>query len=385
MSAASGDERALARTPLYALHISMGARMGPFAGFDMPIHYPPGVLKEHLHTRGAAGVFDVSHMGQIELRPRSGRMDDLALALERVVPADVLGLPEGRQRYTVLCNGRGGIIDDLMIARCGDRFVLIVNAGRKAEDVAHLQSMISDAGTVELRDDCALIAVQGPAAASTLDEIAPGVSSMRFMDVRAVSILDAACVVSRSGYTGEDGFEISVPARDVERLVRRLIANPAVAMVGLGARDSLRLEAGLCLYGADIDETTTPVEAALEWTIPGVRRRGGKRAGGFRGSDAILGELDTGATRRRVGLRPRDRTPVRSGATLCPDANGLGEIGAVTSGGFGPTLNAPVAMGYVSRELSGAGSTVFGVVRGRAVAMDVVTLPFIPHRYQNKP
>ena len=286
---------ALKHTPLHALHLEMGARMAPFAGYDMPIQYALGVLKEHLHTRSAAGLFDVSHMGQVALRPRSGKVADAAQALERFVPVDVLGLRLGRQRYAVFTNDSGGIIDDLMIGQCGDHLALIVNAGRKDVDERHLRDALSDVCTVELLADRALLALQGPAAEAVLARLAPSCAAMRFMDIRPVLIAGASCLVSRSGYTGEDGFEISVPARDAEKLARTLLQDAAVKLIGLGARDSLRTEAGLCLYGSDIDESTTPVEAALEWAIQKVRRRGGARAGNFPGADVVLEQLEGGA------------------------------------------------------------------------------------------
>ena len=292
---------ALKQTPLHALHLEKGASMGPFAGYDMPIHYRLGVLKEHLHTRSAAGLFDVSHMGQIALRPRSGRMADAAQALERVVPADVFSLAPGRQRYAFFTNSRGGIIDDLMIGQCGEYLALIVNASRKDIDERHLRSALSDACTIDVLEDHALLALQGPAAEAALVRLSPSSASMRFMDIRPAPIAGVSCLVSRSGYTGEDGFEISIPVRDAEKVARALLADQAVTLVGLGARDSLRTEAGLCLYGCDIDESTTPVEAALDWAIPKVRRRGGARAGNFPGADGVLEQLERGAPRAASG------------------------------------------------------------------------------------
>jgi aminomethyltransferase len=372
----------LAQTPLHALHVEMGARMAAFAGYDMPIQYPLGVMKEHAHTRAAAGLFDVSHMGQIALRPRAASMAEVASALERLVPIDVLGLTEGRQRYAFFTTANGGIIDDLMIAHCGDHFVLVVNASRKAFDAAHLRAGLSPVCAVEELEDRALLALQGPAAESVLARLAPDVAGMRFMDVRPLALAGSICLVARSGYTGEDGFEISVPAADAERLARAVLKDPAVALVGLGARDSLRTEAGLCLYGADIDEKTTPTEAALAWAIPKVRRRGGARGGGFPGADVVLRELDAGPTRCRVGLRPQNRTPVRQGAPLFAEPSGAEPLGTVTSGGFGPSVEAPVAMGYVPRALAAAGTTLFAEIRGRRVPVTVTALPFVPHRYR---
>jgi aminomethyltransferase len=263
---------ALKRTPLYDLHVAKGARMGPFAGYEMPIQYSPGVMKEHLHTRAHAGLFDVSHMGLIALRPRTGSLADIALALERLVPVDVFGLSAGRQRYAVFTNANGGVIDDLMIAHCGDRFVLVVNASRKVVDEAQLRTAMSQVCTIEVLENRALLALQGPEAESALARLAPDSAAMRFMDVRSLSIAGSTCVVTRSGYTGEDGFEINVAASEAEKLARVFLEDASVAFAGLGARDSLRTEAGLCLYGSDLDENTPPVEAALEWEIQKVRR-----------------------------------------------------------------------------------------------------------------
>jgi aminomethyltransferase len=373
---------ALKHTPLYALHLEMGARMAPFAGYDMPIHYPLGVLKEHLHTRIAAGLFDVSHMGQIALRPRSGRVADAAEALERIVPTDVLGLAPGRQRYAFFTNGCGGIIDDLMIGQCGEYLALIVNASRKDVDGRHLHDALSDACTVDMLEDRALLALQGPTAEAVLLRLAPSSASMRFMDIRPASVAGVNCLISRSGYTGEDGFEISVPAHDAEKVARALLADKAVTFVGLGARDSLRAEAGLCLCGCDIDESTTPVEAALDWAIPKIRRGGGARTGNFPGADVVLRQLEGGASRRRVGLKPRGRTPVRPGVLLYADASASQSVGTVTSGTFGPSAVGPVAMGYVPRALSVPDTLLFADVRGNRLPVEVTQLPFVPHRYK---
>jgi aminomethyltransferase len=371
---------ALKYTPLYALHLEMGARMAPFAGYDMPIQYALGVLKEHLHTRVAAGLFDVSHMGQIALRPRSGRVADAAHALERIVPVDVLGLRPARQRYAFLTNDSGGIIDDLMIGQCGDHLTLIVNASRKDVDERHLHDSLSDVCAIDVLEDRALLALQGPAAEAVLTRIAPSSASMRFMDIRPVLIAGASCLISRSGYTGEDGFEISVPAPDAEKLARTLLQDPAVMLIGLGARDSLRIEAGLCLYGSDIDESTTPVEAGLEWAIQKVRRLGGARAGNFPGADMVLEQIERGAPRYRVGLKPRERTPVRAGVLLYADACVSQPIGTVTSGTFGPSAAGPVAMGYVPSSLSVLKTLLFADVRGNRLPVEVTELPFVPHR-----
>jgi aminomethyltransferase len=372
----------LQRTPLHALHLASGGKMVPFAGYDMPVQFGPGVLREHLHTRSHAGLFDVSHMGQIALRPKSGRVEDAALALERLVPQDILAVAPGRQRYAQFTDESGGILDDLMVANFGDHLFLVVNAACKTEDEAHLRDRLSDVCVVEPLPDRALIALQGPKAESVLENFCADISAMRFMDAgpRRVGAID--CFVSRSGYTGEDGFEISVPAEAAERLARGLLAESCVLPVGLGARDSLRLEAGLCLYGHDIDTSTTPVEGALEWSIQKSRRNGGARAGGFLGADLILAQLDAGAPRRRVGLRPEGRAPVREGAQLFVDAASSQPIGAVTSGGFGPSLNAPVAMGYLPSPLAAPGSLVFAEVRGQRLPLKVSPMPFVPNTYK---
>jgi aminomethyltransferase len=383
------------RTPLHGLHLRLGARMVPFAGYEMPVQYPSGIIREHLHTRAAASLFDVSHMGQIAVRPRSGHVVDAARALETLAPGDIVGLPAGRQRYTMLTSAAGGIIDDLMVSNHGDYLMLVVNAARKDLDEAHLRAALTDRCTVEPRDDRALIALQGPAAEDVLARFMPGVRAMKFMDVRAATVLGTPCFVSRSGYTGEDGFEISMPAAAAEPFCEALLRNETVAPAGLGARDSLRLEAGLCLYGADIDETTTPVEAALEWAIPKVRRAGGERAGGFPGAETILGQLkfclttpppagEAGrrAPRRRVGLRPEGRAPVRAGARLFRNEGDAAPVGIVSSGGFGVSLDAPIAMGYVPVDATTPGTRVFTELRGKRIAMNVATLPFVPTRYK---
>ncbi|API59967.1 glycine cleavage system protein T [Tardibacter chloracetimidivorans] len=376
------DAGPLLRTPLYDLHVASGGRMVPFAGYEMPVQFPPGIMAEHLHARSAAGLFDVSHMGQIILRPRSGNTADAALALERLVPVDVLGLGEGRQRYAFFTNEHGGILDDLMIANRGDHLLLVVNAACKAEDEAHLRASLSDSCEVEVLADRALLALQGPQAEAVLGRLDPKAAEMRFMDVADLVLAGIACVVSRSGYTGEDGFEISLPAVDVAVVAEALLADHRVLPIGLGARDSLRLEAGLCLYGADLDTGTTPVEAGLEWAMQKVRRTGGARAGGFPGADAILRQLEEGAARRRVGLRPEGRAPVRGGAALFAAVEGGAQIGVVTSGAFGPSIEGPVAMGYVETALSSPGSTVFAELRGKRVPVAVTPLPFVPNRYK---
>ncbi len=384
------EPESLKRVPLHDLHVARGGKMVPFAGYDMPVQYAAGVLKEHLHTRSRAGLFDVSHMGQIALRPKSGRVEDAALALERLVPQDILGIVPNRQRYALFTNDSGGILDDLMVANFGDHLFLVVNAACKAQDEAHLRKHLSGDCDIEPLIDRALIALQGPKAEGVLAHFAPTVASMTFMDAGPQTITvngnPLACFVSRSGYTGEDGFEISIPAGDAELLATALLDHPDVLPIGLGARDSLRLEAGLCLYGHDIDETTTPVEAALEWSIQKIRRSGGERAGGFPGADVILSQLQTGASRRRVGLRPEGRAPVRENAPLFADSMSTAQIGKITSGGFGPSLNAPVAMGYLPKPQSpgakGVAEMSFAEVRGQKLLLKLSAMPFVANTYK---
>jgi aminomethyltransferase len=375
------ETAALKKTPLHALHLSLGARMVPFAGYDMPVQYPAGVMKEHLWTRASAGLFDVSHMGQVTIRARSGSYEDAALALESLVPVDIVGLAENRQRYGFFTDDNGCILDDLMIAHMDDYLFVVVNAACKDADLKHLQDHIGDTCEITLLDR-ALIALQGPRAVSVLAELWADLAHMKFMDVRHCRLHDVSCLVSRSGYSGEDGFEISVPVDKAEDIAGRLLEHPDVQPIGLGARDSLRLEAGLCLYGNDIDQTTTPVEAALEWGMQKARKTGGARAGGFPGSARILSELDSGAARRRVGLKPEGKAPVRSHAKLYADAEGKNEIGEVTSGGFGPSVEGPVAMGYVPVSAAVPGTPVYAEVRGKYLPVAVSTLPFITPTYK---
>jgi aminomethyltransferase len=379
---ADDDRNSLKRTPLHGLHVALGGKMVPFAGYEMPVQYAPGVLREHLQTRTSAGLFDVSHMGQLTLRAKSGKLEDAARALERLVPQDILGVAPGRQRYAQFTNESGGILDDLMVANFGDHLFLVVNAACKDADEAHLRAHLADVCTIEPLPDRALIALQGPKAEAALAKFCAEAPSMRFMDAGPRQIDGLPCFVSRSGYTGEDGFEISIPAKNAETLVRKLLDNAEVMPIGLGARDSLRLEAGLCLYGHDIDTTTTPVEAALEWSVQKSRRKGGARVGGFAGADQILVQFEQGAPRRRVGLRPEGRAPVREGARLFADEASAEPIGIVTSGGFGPTLNAPVAIGYLPTPLSAVGAQVFADVRGQRLPLRVAATPFVPNTYK---
>lgn len=376
------SDEALKHTPLHALHVGLGARMVPFAGYEMPVQFKPGVLKEHLHTRAAAGLFDVSHMGQIVVRAKSGDARDAARALERLVPVDILGLPPWRLRYAFFTSAHGGILDDLMVANRGDDLLIIVNAACKEADEAHLRAELGNKCDVE-RLDPALIALQGPKAESALAVLAPECTKMRFMDVRTLTLMGAACTVTRSGYTGEDGFEISTPADIAREIAEELLTHADVAPIGLGARDSLRLEAGLCLYGSDIDEGTTPVEAGLSWAIQKARRRGGVREGGFTGAEIILGQLEHGAPRYRVGLRPEGRAPVRAGAPIYAEMEAVAPLSFVTSGGFSPSLDAPIAMSYLPAAPAAPGTSVFAELRGKRVPVTVTTLPFIVPKYKH--
>ena len=366
----------LQKTPLHALHLELGAKMVPFAGYDMPVQYPLGVLKEHLHCRDKAGLFDVSHMGQILLHGR-----EAAAALETLVPVDIVDLPVGMQRYALFTNENGGILDDLMVANKGnDTLFLVVNAACKDQDLAHLREHIGAQCEIEsLFDSRALLALQGPQAAAVLARLAPEVSQMTFMNFARVAVAGIDCYVSRSGYTGEDGYEISVPVAAAEQLARALLAEPEVAAIGLGARDSLRLEAGLCLYGHDMSRDTTPIEASLLWAMSKPRRADGARAGGFPGAERIFAQQKDGVASKRVGLLPQDRMPVREGAEIVDADSTI--IGKVTSGGFGPSLGAPLALGYVASAHAALDSEVWAVVRGKRVPMKVAKTPFVPQRY----
>ncbi|MGM4988974.1 glycine cleavage system aminomethyltransferase GcvT [Tardiphaga sp. 841_E9_N1_2] len=379
---ATAKPSTLKQTPLHALHVARGGKMVPFAGYDMPVQYATGVLREHLHTRAAAGLFDVSHMGQLTLRAKSGKLEDAALALEKLVPMDILALAPGRQRYAQFTNEAGGILDDLMVANFGDHLFLVVNAACKDEDEAHLRAHLTDTCIIETLPDRALIALQGPKAADVLAKFCPEAPAMKFMDAGPHQVNGIACFVSRSGYTGEDGYEISIPNDQAEALTAALLDHPDVLPIGLGARDSLRLEAGLCLYGHDIDTTTTPVEGGLNWSIQKSRRTGGARAGGFLGSDKILAQLDGGAPRKRIGLLPEGRAPVREGVLLFADATSTESIGSVTSGGFGPSLGAPIAMGYLPSAQAADRTTVYAELRGQRMPMKVSPMPFVPHSYK---
>lgn len=359
----------LLRTPLYDLHVELGAKMVPFAGYEMPVQYPAGVKAEHLHTRAKAGLFDVSHMGQVRLDGA-----DAAAALEALVPGDIQGLADGQMRYTMFTNEAGGILDDLMVCRVDGALLVVVNAACKAADVAHMKSRL--ACPVTVLEDRALLALQGPAAENVMARLAPEAADLTFLTGAPMGVAGIPCFVTRSGYTGEDGYEISVPADDAEMLARALLADPTVMPIGLGARDSLRLEAGLCLYGHDIDTGTTPVEAGLSWSI-GKRRRA---EGGFPGAAAIQKQLAEGAPRLRVGIRPDGKAPAREGTEIvAPDGTPLGSI---TSGGFGPSVDGPIAMGYVARSHAAVGTEINVVVRGKPLPARVAKMPFVPNGYK---
>ncbi len=376
----SVESAKLQRTSLYDLHLELGARMVPFAGYQMPVQYPLGVMKEHLHTRAAAGLFDVSHMGQVRLSPLAGeKIGNVAGALERLVPVDVLDLPLNKQRYAVFTNEQGGILDDLMISNMGDSLFVVVNAACKQQDIAHMQMHLTGQCKVDELADRSLLALQGPAAATVMGRILPELTAMVFMDSKEVMLDGVACFISRSGYTGEDGFEISVPNEDAEKLARLLLAQPEVEPIGLGARDSLRLEAGLCLYGHDMDTTTSPVEASLAWALSKIRRAGGARAGDYPGAAVIQRQFAEGVSKKRVGLKVNEKIPVREGADIVDEKGNL--IGKITSGGFGPSVNFPVAMGYVNFLHSTPGTQLHAIVRGKPVALEVVKTPFFPQRY----
>ena len=364
----------LLHTPLHALHLELGAKMVPFAGYSMPVSYPQGILAEHRQCRESAVLFDVSHMGQLRLTG-----EDAAAALETLVPVDITGLAPGTQRYALFTNDAGGILDDLMVTRREDHLFLVVNAACKDADTAHLRAHLSTRCLIEPLPERGLLALQGPKAAAVMARLAPELARLTFMTGGAATIHGIACFATRSGYTGEDGFEISVAAAEAEALARALLAEPEVAPAGLGARDTLRLEAGLCLYGHDIDTTTTPVEAGLTWAIQKVRRPGGERAGGYPGAEAIAGQLADGAKVKRVGLVGLERVPVREGAHIVDEAGSA--IGRVTSGTVGPSVGQPIAMAYVPAALAAPGTVVHADVRGKRQPLRVSPMPFAPHRY----
>ena len=362
------------KTPLHSLHVELGAKMVAFAGYEMPVSYPAGIVAEHRQCREAAALFDVSHMGQVRLVGA-----DAAAALETLVPVDVVGVDVGKQRYALFTNDAGGILDDLMVTRRDDHLFLVVNAGCKVADLDHLRAAIGGRCAIEPMPGHALLALQGPAAGAVMERLAPSLAKLTFMTGAAAKVAGIDCFATRSGYTGEDGFEISVAGKDAEALARTLLAAPEVEPAGLGARDTLRLEAGLCLYGHDIDTSTTPIEAALAWAIQKVRRAGGARAGGYPGAATIEKQLASGTARKRVGLVGLDRAPVREGAAIVDDVGGA--IGRVTSGTVGPSVGKPVALAYVPSALAAVGTALEAEVRGKRQPMQVATLPFTPHRY----
>ena len=363
----------LLQTPLYRWHVAKGAKMVPFAGYEMPVQYPSGVLREHQHTRGFAGLFDVSHMGQIEVLG-----ENITEILETIFPADLVGLPVNHQCYSLLMNGEGGVIDDLMICRREYDFILVVNAACKQGDFEYLQAQIGDKLELKMLDDRALLALQGPKAAQVLSDLGVNINNMHFMDGDWLEIQGIECWVTRSGYTGEDGFELSVANDKAEKLAELLCQHEAVLPIGLGARDSLRLEAGLCLYGHELNQLTTPVEASLNWAIAKPRRAGGERQGGFYGAEVVLRQMVEGTDKKRIGLIAEGRAPVREGAKLYDDEDN--EIGEVCSGGFAPTLNKPIAMAFVDSSAAGL-KQVYAGVRGKKLPMNQAGMPFVPTHY----
>ena len=372
--------RALKRTPLYELHCELGAKLTEFAGYEMPVQYSLGILGEHQHTRTKSGLFDVSHMGQVILRGRS--YQETALALERAIPMDVLGLDVGRQRYGFLTTDDGGILDDLMFSNRGDYIFVVLNAACKDSDIVHLRTLLEPDISIEVIENRALIALQGPASEAVLSEFNSQIKAMNFMDVETLSIAGAECWVSRSGYTGEDGFEISIPASAAQSVTKSILSKQEVEFIGLGARDSLRLEAGLCLYGHDIDEATSPVEAALTWAIQKVRRTHGERAGGFMGSEIISQQIETGTDKKRVGFLPQTRAPMREGIEIFATEVSKKVIGKISSGGFSPSLGYPIAMGYIASEFANSEDEFFGELRGKRVPVKVAKIPFVPLNFK---
>jgi aminomethyltransferase len=370
----------LQKTPLYELHQEFGAKLTEFAGYQMPVQYGLGILGEHQHTRTKAGLFDVSHMGQVILSGRSYK--EIALAFEKLLPMDVLGLEAGRQRYGFLTTDSGGILDDLMFSNRGDHIFVVLNAACKGSDIMHLKSQLEPDITVQEIEDRALIALQGPASEAVLGELNPQIKKMKFMDVETLPIGGADCWVSRSGYTGEDGFEISIPAEAAESVTREILSNKIVEFIGLGARDSLRLESGLCLYGHDIDEATTPVEASLTWAIQKARQANGSRNGGFIGSEIILNQLDNGTDKKRVGFLPQTRAPMREGVEIFSTETSKEVIGKITSGGYGPTVGHPIAMGYIDSKYMRSNDDLYGELRGKRLPIKVSKMPFVPLNFK---
>ena len=362
-------------TPLHQMHLDAGAKMVPFAGYDMPVSYPLGIKKEHNHTREKAGLFDVSHMGQIRLGGANAKK-----ALESIVPVDIIDLPLMKLRYALFTNKSGGVMDDLMVTNLGDEdLFLVVNAGCKNSDFAHLQRTIGDDCKVEFLEDVALLALQGPLAHKVLSEISPSISEMIFMTAKQVVINGIECLVTRSGYTGEDGFEISLAAKDSEELAKLLLSNIEVEWVGLGARDSLRLEAGLSLYGHELDIHHSPVESSLGWALSKVRRTGGEREGNYLGFETIMRHLNEGSESKVVGLQPQGRMPVRDGAMIEDELGN--NVGKVTSGGFGPSINRPIAIARLKKSYIEKNSKLFALVRDKKIAVEIVSLPFVKQNY----
>ena len=359
----------LKTTPLHALHVELGGKMVPFAGYDMPVQYKLGIMKEHLHTREACGLFDVSHMGQALLKG-----DDVQGAIESLTPSDIKGLPNDGIRYSLLMNEEGGIRDDFMVTNRGDHLYIVVNAACKEQDFAYIEACLPN-HSLELMGNRALLALQGPKAAEVLSRFAPGVDQLIFMNMLEIDVAGIPCMVARSGYTGEDGYEISVPAEKAEELARTLLGEAEVEPIGLGARDSLRLEVGLCLYGSDIDTTTSPIEGALNWAV-GKRRR---EEGGFPGHEVVMKHLSEGISRKRVGIKPLGRAPARAHTEIADIEGNI--IGEITSGGFGPSFGGPVAMGYVKTEFAKIGAEINLIVRGKTMPAEIAKLPFVPQRY----
>ena len=372
--------QSLRKTPLNGLHREFEAKLTEFAGYEMPVQYRLGILGEHQHTRKKAGLFDVSHMGQVILSGQS--YEETALALEKVLPMDVLGLEIGRQRYGFLTTDEGGILDDLMFSNRGDHIFVVLNAACKDSDIKYLRSLLEPNISIKEIESRALIALQGPASEAVLGKYHPQIKNMKFMDVETLTIDGAECWISRSGYTGEDGFEISIPAEAAEPITRSILSNQNVEFIGLGARDSLRLEAGLCLYGHDIDQATTPVEASLTWAIQKARRSNGSRASGFIGSEIILKQLAGGTNKKRVGLLPQTRAPMREGVEIFATETSKEAIGKITSGGYGPTVGYPIAMGYINSEYANSEDDLFGELRGKRVPVKVSNLPFVPLNFK---
>ena len=365
----------LLKTPCYELHLEAGGKMVPFAGYTMPVQYDLGVKKEHLHTRAQAGLFDVSHMGQLTLTGSNA-----AAALEALVPVDIIDLPQGKQRYALFTNDQGGLLDDLMVSNFGDHLFVVVNAACKAQDIEHMKTNLPENVKINVLEDRALLALQGPKAGDVLARLIPASADMIFMDSRVLNFDGVDCIVGRAGYTGEDGFEISIPGEHAERLTKLLLAESEVEWIGLGARDSLRLESGLCLYGHDIDQTTTPVEASLLWAISKVRRKDGERAGGFPGADIILEQIVTkDVKRKRIGMVGLGKAPVREGTVLfSPEGD---EIGVVTSGTFGPSTGSSIAMGYIETNYAIYNTEIFAEVRGKKLPMLIQQMPFVEQHY----